>query len=140
MDVLTKEQRHKNMQNIHSKNTSIELTLRKAVWSKGIRYRVNNKKILGKPDISIKKYKLAVFCDGDFWHGNTDRRIETNEHFWNEKIKRNKEHDLQVTIQLRDEGWTVLRFWGSDIMKKTDKCVNIILSEIEQIKKRRRLH
>lgn len=139
MDVLTKEQRKRNMQNIHSKNTSIELLLRKTLWHKGIRFRLNCKGIVGKPDIVIKKYKLVVFCDGDFWHGNDNRQVGTNGKFWSEKIKRNKERDLEQTIALRDAGWTVLRFWGSDIKKDVEAVADRIVDEINAIKERKRV-
>lgn len=69
MDVLTPAQRRKNMQHIKSENTSIEVTLRKALWKKGYRYRKNYKALPGKPDIALTKYKIAVFCDRDFFHG-----------------------------------------------------------------------
>ncbi len=138
MDVLTKEQRHRNMQNIRSNNTSIEVLLRKALWRKGIRFRVNCKDIIGKPDISIKKYKLAIFCDGDFWHGNcSNRSIGTNTKFWEQKIKRNRERDLEQTLKLRDEGWTVLRFWGSVINKDPDRVACEIQQEINRIKRQK---
>lgn len=138
MDVLTKEQRHKNMQNIHSKDTSIELLLRRALWHKSVRFRVNSKDIIGKPDISIKKYKLAIFCDGDFWHGNcSDRNIGTNSKYWEQKIRRNKERDLELTLTLRDAGWTVLRFWGSDIKKNPERVACEILQEIKRIKQQK---
>lgn len=133
-DVLTPAQRKKNMQHIRNKNTGIELLLRKSLWKKGIRFRVNNKHILGKPDISIKKYKLLIFVDGDFWHGRnfTDGTVDTNKKFWNEKIKRNRERDLEYTIRLRDEGWTVLRFWGSDIKKDVSVVVEEIINTIKK--------
>lgn len=137
MDVLTKEQRKRNMQNIHSKNTSIELLLRKALWHKGVRFRLNCKGIVGKPDIVIKKYKLVVFCDGDFWHGKDNREVGTNRKFWSEKIKRNKERDLEQTIALRDAGWTVLRFWGSDIKKNPDAVANRVIDDINAIKEQK---
>ncbi len=124
-DVLTPAQRKKNMQHIKSKDTGIELLLRKSLWKKGIRFRVNNQNILGKPDICIKKYKLLIFCDGDFWHGRnfTSDTVDTNKKFWIDKIRQNQERDLKQTIQLRDEGWTVLRFWGSDIKKDVNSVV-----------------
>lgn len=83
-------------------NTSIEVLLCKALWHKGVRFRKNVKNVLGTPDICIKKYRLAIFCDGDFWHGNkykdimADSRFTKNKKFWNEKIKRNTERDLEM--------------------------------------------
>lgn len=139
MDCLNKEQRRKAMQANKSKNTKIEISLCKALWKQGIRYRKNFNKLLGAPDIAITKYELAIFCDGDFWHGNNfdDKRIKTNQNFWNEKIKRNKERDLEVTLKLRDEGWTVLRFWESDIKKNLAECVEKIKETIINIREKR---
>ena len=115
MDDLTPEQRRKNMQAIKSKDTSIELRLRKALWQSGIRYRKNYKKLPGKPDIVITKYHIAVFCDSDFWHGydweTRNQRIKSNREYWVPKIERNMERDKAVTRQLQEAGWTVLRFW-----------------------------
>lgn len=90
MDVLTKEQRSTNMRAIKSKNTKIELILGRALWSRGYRYRKNNKKVFGKPDFTFKKYKVAIFCDGEFFHGKdwetAKKRIKTNAEFWHKKI------------------------------------------------------
>lgn len=132
MDVMTPEQRHRNMVAIKSKDTKIEVALRKALWHRGIRYRKNMKLYNCHPDIVITKYKIAVFCDGDFWHGNTleKYKIKTNTQFWNEKIKRNIERDLDNTIELRDSGWIVLRFWESEIKNNLELCVGDIIEAI----------
>ena len=124
----------KAMQGNTKKDTSIEIILRRALFKRGVRYRKNVKSILGTPDIVIKKYRLLVFCDGDFWHGKDFRRVKTHEYYWNEKIKRNRERDLEYTIRLRDDGWTVLRFWESDIRKDLDGCVQQILDVLEKRK------
>ena len=132
MDNLTKEQRRKNMQHIRSKDTKIEVTLRKALWHKGYRYRKNCKDILGKPDIALTKYKIAIFCDGEFFHGKDwevlKPRLEksNNGEYWISKINRNRERDDAINKQLLYEGWTVIRFWGRDIQKKTDECVKVV--------------
>lgn len=128
MDTITKEQRSNNMRAIKSKDTKIEIKLRKALWHKGIRYRKNFKVCNCHPDIVITKYKIAIFCDGDFWHGKESKyTVKTNSEYWNEKIKRNIERDLENTIELRDQGWTVLRFWESEINKNIDNCIKKIL-------------
>lgn len=123
-DDLTPEQRRKNMQAIRSKDTSIEIKLRKALWEKGIRYRKNYKAVIGKPDIAITKCKIAVFCDSDYWHGydweNRNQRIKSNREYWIPKIERNMERDRQVTKALEDDGWLVLRFWEWQIKKQLD--------------------
>ena len=128
MDTITKEQRSNNMRAIKSKDTKIEIKLRKALWHKGIRYRKNFKVCNCHPDIVITKYKIAIFCDGDFWHGKESKyTVKTNSEYWTEKIKRNIERDLENTIELRDQGWTVLRFWESEINKNIDKYIKKIL-------------
>ena len=140
MDNLTKEQRHKNMVNIKGKNTSIELCLRKALWNKGIRYRKNYKKLPGKPDIAITKYKIAVFCDSEFFHGKDwevlKPRLEAgnNAEYWIPKISRNRERDEEVNKELLFLGWTVIRFWGKEIKKNTDECIKVIEETIFDLK------
>lgn len=131
MDCMTKEQRSKNMKAIKSQDTKIEVRLRKALWHQGVRYRKNFKVCSCKPDIVLTKYKIAIFCDGDFWHGNDKYTVKNNAKFWNEKIKTNVERDLRNTIELRDNGWTVLRFWGTEIEKNLDNCVGEILNTIQ---------
>lgn len=133
-DDLTPEQRRKNMQAIKSSDTTIELLLRKALWAKGIRYRKNYKGLIGKPDIAITKYKIAVFCDSDYWHGydweNRNKRIKSNRDYWIPKIERNMKRDKEVSAALEEQGWTVLRFWEWQIRRETDQCVNIILNAV----------
>lgn len=131
MNYMPSEQRSKNMRAIKSHDTKIEVILRKALWHKGIRYRKNFKVCSCKPDIVLTKHKIAIFCDGDFWHGNDKCTVKNNAKFWNEKIKTNIERDLRNTIELRDNGWTVLRFWGTEIRKDLDNCITEILIAIE---------
>ena len=135
-DVLTKEQRRKNMQHIRSKDTKIEILLGKALWHKGIRYRKNYSKIPGKPDIAITKYKIAVFCDSEFFHGKDWEELQPrllkgdNGEFWVNKIGRNRERDEEINKQLEFMGWTVIRFWGNDIKKSLDECVKVVEESI----------
>lgn len=135
-DDLTPEQRRRNMQAIKSKDTTIELALRKALWSKGIRYRKNCKTLIGKPDIAITKYKIAVFCDSEYWHGfdweNRNQKIKSNREYWIPKIERNMARDKEVSEALEAEGWTVIRFWERQIRKELDSCVDEVLSAIEK--------
>ena len=139
-DVLTKEQRSKNMKNIKSSDTKIEIMLRKALWNKGYRYRKNVKSLPGKPDIVITKYKIAVFCDGEFFHGKDwellreKLKTSNNGEFWIKKISRNIEHDDEVDKELTYMGYTVLRFWGKDIKQHIDDCVQAIEEAIFDIK------
>lgn len=121
MDRLTPEQRKKCMQSNKSKGTKPELLLAKAMWALGLRYRKNSGSIFGKPDFSFKKYKVAVFVDGEFWHGKDweqrKAEIKGNREFWIAKIERNIRRDMEVTGRLKAEGWTVLRFWSNDVVK-----------------------
>lgn len=133
MDVLTKKQRHKNMQHIRSHDTKPEMKLRQALWKMGIRYRKNYAVLPGKPDIAITKCKIAIFVDGDFWHGKNYNHIQTNREFWIPKLKGNIERDKEVNDQLTEMGWMVIRIWESDIKKDINKCIDIILREIPEL-------
>jgi len=139
-DVLTKEQRRKNMQNIRPKDTKIEVILRNALWEKGYRYRKNYKELPGKPDIVLMKYRIAVFCDGEFFHGKDWEVLKTNleksdnGEFWIRKISRNRERDDEINKKLLFMGWTVIRFWGNDIKKNVDECVKVIEETILEMK------
>ena len=139
-DVLTPEQRRNNMQHIRSNNTKIEIILRKALWHRGYRYRINYKKLPGKPDIVLTKYKIAIFCDGEFFHGKDwevlKPRLEKGDNgsFWISKISRNRERDDEINKKLLFMGWTVIRFWGNDVKKKTDECMRVIEETIFELK------
>ena len=140
MDVLTTEQRHKNMQRIRGKDTKAEVILRKALWHKGIRYRKNYKALPGKPDIAITKFRIAVFVDGGFWHArdheeHPGEQIQTNIAFWTKKLKRNVERDKEVNQVLLELGWLVLRYWDSDIKKDCGACVKDIMQYLPIPKK-----
>jgi len=140
MDRLTAEQRRKNMQAVRSTGSKIEKTLAKALFAKGLRYRKNDRTVFGKPDLTFKKYKLAVFVDSEFWHGKDwDKRKfdhKSNQEFWLAKIERNIERDNEVNEKLIAEGWTVIRFWGKDITKNLDKCINEIQMTINETKRK----
>lgn len=138
MDNLTIEQRKLNMRNIRSKNTKPELSLRRELWSKGIRYRLHGKNIFGKPDIYIKKYKIAIFVDSDFWHGRLYQEgksiPKTNQEYWIPKLERNISRDIEVNKRLKEQGWIVLRYWESEIKTKVNDCVNEILEMVNLLK------
>ena len=140
MDRLTKEQRHKNMKNIRNKDTKIELLLRKALWKKGYRYRKNFNKIPGNPDIVLTKYKIAIFCDSEFFHGhdwdNLKAQLQrgSNADFWINKISRNIQRDEEVNRELSALGWTVLRFWGKDIKKDLNGCIKTVDDTVSEMK------
>ena len=132
-DVLTKEQRHNNMQHIKSKDTSIEKKMRVALWHTGIHYRKNFNILPGKPDIAITKYKIAVFCDSSFWHGKdyeSKKPVETNREFWDAKIRKNMDRDRQVNLQLESMGWIVLHFWDIEINKNIGECIQAVKEAI----------
>ena len=141
MDVLSPEQRHKNMQHIRGADTKPELILRKKLWHNGYRYRKNYKSLPGKPDIVLTKYKICIFVDSEFFHGKdfesgyksrkyTSLREQlehsNNSEFWLKKIQRNMERDRTVDAELYKLGWEVIRFWSQDVLNNTDECIRII--------------
>lgn len=143
MDVLTKDQRRRNMQAIRNSKTRIEDRLAKALFSKGYRYRRNDKSVYGKPDIVFKRLKIAVFCDSEYFHGkNWDKekhRIKTNTEFWHKKIEQNMLRDQIVNEELLKNNWKVLRYWGRAIEKNLDICISEIEKAVED-RKHGKLH
>lgn len=140
MARYTPEQTHRIMSGVHSKDTNIEIRLCKALWHRGYRYRKNVTTLPGKPDIVLTKYKLAIFCDAEFWHGKDWEVLKpklekgTNAEFWVDKIERNRSRDNETNQKLRYMGWTVLRFWGKDILSRTEDCIKVIEETIFDIK------
>ena len=130
----------KNMSKIRSKDTSIEVKLRKALWHRGYRYRKNYKKLPGSPDIALTKYNIAIFCDSEFFHGKDwevlKARLEkgSNPDFWVKKIERNRNRDIENDKKLLFMGWTVIHFWGQEILKNTDECIRVIEETIWDIR------
>jgi DNA mismatch endonuclease (patch repair protein) len=129
---------HKIMSSVKSKDTRPEIALRKALWSMGLRYRINYKKLPGKPDIVFTKAKIAVFCDGDYWHGHNwavrglkslDEELSHYSEFWSNKIRGNISRDETVNNELKNMGWHVIRIWESDIKIDVTKCA----SQINQV-------
>ena len=122
----------KNMSKIHSKDTSIEVQLRKALWHKGYRYRKNYKALPGSPDIVLTKYKIAIFCDSEFFHGKDWEILKLrigkgkNPEYWIKKIERNRSRDFETDKKLLFLGYTVIHFWGQDIKKHTNECLQAI--------------
>lgn len=125
-------QRKKTMSHIRAKDTSIEVALRKALWEKGYRYRKNYKELPGSPDICLTKYKIAIFCDSEFFHGKDWDVLKpkvskgNNGEYWVKKIQENIDRDNEIDKRLIYLGWTVIHFWGKDIVKKTDDCIKVI--------------
>ena len=134
------EERHRNMSRIHGKDTSIEIRLRKELWARGYRYRKNYKKLPGRPDIALTKYKIAIFCDGEFFHGKDwcilKPKLEKgkNPDYWVPKIERNLERDRENDMHLRLLGWTVIHFWGMEISKDIETCIKVIEETIFDLK------
>jgi len=136
VDNLTPEQRKKNMQAIKATGTRIEVSLAKSLFAKGYRYRKNDKTVFGKPDLTFKKHKLAIFIDGEFWHGKDweirKNNLKSNCEYWLSKIERNINRDKEVNEKLLSEGWRVLRFWGNEIKKDLNNCITKIQKTIDE--------
>lgn len=129
VDVFNREKRSEVMSRVRSKDTGIEVVLRKLLYARGIRgYRVNYKKIPGSPDIAFTKFKLAVFVDGCFWHGCPlcYSRPSTNSEFWARKLEENRNRDILVDERLQKMGWQVLRLWEHEVEKNIEDCVSRI--------------
>jgi len=134
----SKEHISHRMKLVKSKDSKIELALRKALWRKGIRYRKHYSKIKGCPDIAFPSKKIAIFCDSEFWHGYDwdnykKHAFKSNKDFWISKIERNMARDKEVNEFLTENGWTMLRFWGNDIKKNLQCCVKKIEEALNEI-------
>ncbi|QLG45330.1 very short patch repair endonuclease [Costertonia aggregata] len=133
----TTPKRSKIMSKIRGKNTKPELAFRKALYSKGYRYRIDYKKLIGRPDIALKKYKTVIFIDGEYWHGHNweerKQKIKTNREFWIAKIERNMQRDQEVNAELKRLGYTVFRFWESEIKKNLDGCLQKVISHLKAV-------
>lgn len=119
------------MSHVHLKRGKAETKLAKALWHKGVRYKLNYKKLPGSPDIAITKCRIAVFVDGEFWHGqdweNRKSRLKSNREYWIEKIEENIERDRRDDALLREEGWLPVRFWEKEVNKNLEGCLENIL-------------
>ena len=131
----TTPERSKIMGKIRGKNTKPELAFRKALYAKGYRYRVDYKKLIGRPDIVLKKYKTVIFIDGEYWHGynwkERKSKIKTNRDFWIAKIELNMQRDREVNMELERLGYTVFRFWETEIKKNLEQCLNQVLTHLD---------
>jgi DNA mismatch endonuclease (patch repair protein) len=134
-DIFTKEKRSEIMSRIRGKNTQVEVMFRKAlsteVYPKGYRYRIHYRKVIGSPDVVFVKRKIAIFIDGDFWHGRgygTKGWKPPRQKFWRDKIGTNRRRDRRVNYRLRKDGWTVLRFWETDVKKDSGKSVGRVVN------------
>lgn len=136
-DVLTPEQRHRNMAAIHSVPTKPELKLRNALWHLGFRYKVNDKRLPGKPDIVLPKYRTAIFVHGCFWHGHKgckdSHTPNTNTDYWTSKITRNQQRDQDVWRQLEAKGWSVIIIWECELKTiRLQKTIDMTVAAIRQ--------
>lgn len=136
MKSKTQEQITYNMKQVKNKDSKIEILLRKELWDRGLRYRKNVKKILGKPDLAFIGKKIAIFCDSEFWHGydweNRKKDFKSHQDFWIPKIERNIARDKEVTEMLQQQGWIVLRFWGKEIQSDVSRCADIIEASLRE--------
>lgn len=128
----------KRMANVSLKGGKSEVALAKALWNQGIRYRKNYKKLPGSPDIAITKYRIAVFVDGEFWHGeNWEERktkLKSNRDYWIEKIEENISRDKRNDIKLREIGWTPIHFWEKEVKKNLDECVSKVIGVVKELR------
>lgn len=134
MDVHNSQQRSKNMSAIKASSTKPELLMAKALWSKGYRYRKNNKSVFGKPDFTFKKIKVAIFIDSEFFHGKdfgTKKKPATNVEFWEKKIMRNIERDKEVNQRLTGEGWKIMRFWSKEVITNLEEVISKIETKLK---------
>lgn len=138
MDNLTKEQRRNNMIAIRSSNTKIENLVCKALWAKGIRFRKNVKDLPGKPDIAIKKYKIAIFLDSCFWHKCPFhfKDPKSNIEYWGPKIEANVKRDNKINRHYQENGWNLLRIWEHEIKNNFNVSINSIFEFIERQKRK----
>ena len=128
------------MRAIKSKDTSVEILLRKTLWHKGYRYRKNDKSVFGSPDLVFKKYRIAVFIDSEFFHGYNweikKTKLQGNRDYWIPKIERNMARDKKVNEFLSSKGWIVLRFWSAEVKNNLRNCVKIVEGQIDEMRKK----
>jgi DNA mismatch endonuclease (patch repair protein) len=139
MDVHDKKTRSFNMSRIRSRDTKPEIALRKALWSRGHRGYRTRSKLPGRPDVVFGRLKLAVFVDGCFWHGcpkcGDGRPPRSNLKYWSPKLATNRERDRRQTLQLRRQGWTVLRMWEHDVLSDTEKCAERVSIAVQRLQR-----
>jgi DNA mismatch endonuclease (patch repair protein) len=138
-DFLTPAERSALMSRVRGTNTLPERQLFRALRRSGVYFARHARKLPGKPDVVFRRCRLAVFVDGDFWHGRGFDRWGTKlAPFWQAKIERNMARDRETEIRLRSTGWTVLRVWGKEAQRDPDACARRILTERERLTERRK--
>lgn len=134
---VTDDATSKRMANVKLKRGNEETVLAKSLWVKGFRYRLNYKKLPGSPDIAINKYKIAIFVDGEFWHGydwnNKKEKLIRNREYWIAKIEENIIRDKRVDYELNTMGWFPMHFWSKDVKGNCSDCVEKIINKIDEI-------
>lgn len=124
----------RRMARVRLKRGIAETLLAKSLWHSGIRYRRNYKKLPGSPDIAITKHHIAIFVDGEFWHGKDwekrKSRLKSNREYWIEKIEENMARDLRNDNELQSMGWYVLHFWETDVIKDVTACASVVIDTI----------
>lgn len=129
-DIFTPEKRSWVMSRIRGTNTKIDLKMKKTLQENKIKFEMYPT-MFGNPDFVLKRKKIIIFCDGDFWHGyKYHEKKKPSKKYWRDKIETNMKRDRRITRKLRRDGWSVLRFWEHDIEKRTDMCVDRILRKI----------
>lgn len=125
MDIFSKNDRSRIMSAVKNKDSAIEIKIRKDLWGLGFRYRKNSNKYFGKPDLVLARYKTVIFTDSCFWHGcGIHGSIpKTNKKFWQDKIGRNVERDIEVNKKYKEQDWKVIRIWEHDIKDKPNSAV-----------------
>ena len=136
-DKVSKRRRSEIMRSVKGKDTKPEMMVRKYLFSKGIRYRLHDKSLPGKPDIKLTKFKTVIFVNGCFWHGHKNCKIyvmpKTNSRFWADKIDRNIERDSRNYVKLKELGWNIITVWECDLKKtRRDKTLNSILLKLSK--------
>lgn len=121
------------MSRVKTRDTAPEMTLRRALWAAGLRgWRLHPRQVPGRPDLAWIGRRVAVFVDGAFWHGHPDYYWGQSGKFWDEKIDRNRNRDVKVDRELRDAGWTVLRFWDFEVDRDEGSCVRAVRAALQR--------
>ena len=132
--LVTLPEVSKRMSQVRLKRGIAEVNLAKALWHRGIRYRLNYRALSGSPDIAITKHKIAVFVDGEFWHGQDwvkrKAKLKNNREYWIEKIEENMARDARNNMILSASGWEVIHFWEKEVLKNVNDCANAIIALI----------
>ena len=127
----------KRMSHVKTKRNSAEIMIAKSLWHRGYRYRLNYKALPGSPDIALAKYRIAIFIDGEFWHGKDfeqrKTKLKNNKDYWIEKIQENIDRDLKNDKLLRQMEWYPIHFWSNDVIKYCNQCVEEVICLIDDI-------